>query len=1057
MYLNVWQTLKGCFLLAFLLSTTVVTWASSSTIEGEPTSISEKQARVLSDHFKQYDLYSIPTEELAAEMATLAVGEQTDIQVRLGEQALDIRLEPAVLRDDAYLLNAPTLNVSSVERSTFKGYVLNNGGAYARLSIREGVIKGALRLGNSDLYIEPLHEILQAVGAPLTGLEKDQFIVYDAADVIVSDAPFCGVNKAQHLLEHMTTEPADPKAEGPESQSRLEGVCGNLQYAIAADFTMLEAYDSAAELEMEILDMLNLVVEWYYQEPMNLNFQLMELYICQPHEILPDSITDSGVVLNTFGDWGNAGGFTNDFDDATFMSKRTMQDGVLGLAWLSAVCSNNRYNIIQHTGSLNFRTRIQAHELGHNLSLEHNNLSSYIMFPSANFGSNLWSPLEMDLVTEYRNNSNCMAAVCQIPDASIFANLNSICPGESVLFFDFTENADISYWTFNGGNILNYEGVTPPLIYFDEPGDYEVVLYNENELGGDSDTIMINVQAQPDISIVADGDTDLCGDESVNLSVAGPDEFTWSSIHRSQVGGGDLSTNIPFQTTYTNGKAYFIYKQDELLAGGLQAGQEIDAMSFHINEAGVGINDVMIRMAATELESLAEETVAPDFGTTALMARQSMNFEETGWYRIPFNGVYTWDGSSNLLLEMSFENTQTGADNYLSASATDWVSGIYKSGEDQYLDLDGTNDYLRTPAGIHFTGGDLTIETWLYPRAHANWSRIIDFGDGSDADNVILTVSRGDSGKIRLSIRRDNDAQEITAQVIPPLDEWTHVAATLEDGFARIYFNGEEVQSGNVHHPKPVWRDNCYIGESNWGGDAYANARFDEFRIWHKALPQSVIQEWMNRTLDETHYAWDDLHLYHSFNNQATGDSLILDESPNALHANAFGAPILGTQDGHSMNRLFTTTHLRPNVQFDQIQALDTTDPNINVSGTGAIYIASTTDPDGCSTTSDIVEVTHCDDPLLQIGQDEVDNYSSVYPNPNNGFFTFYHEPPLSSGAQFKLFDVQGRLLQNTRITESTAPAHQHFIQLVDHAPGIYFLWLKTAEGLAQTHKVVVR
>ena len=83
------------------------------------------------------------------------------------------------------------------------------------------------------------------------------------------------------------------------------------------------------------------------------------------------------------------------------------------------------------------------------------------------------------------------------------------------------------------------------------------------------------------------------------------------------------------------------------------------------------------------------------------------------------------------------------------------------------------------------------------------------------------------------------------------LDTWNHIAATLNGSTGTLYINGEVVGSNtSMHIPEEVMRDIAYIGRSNWSNDAYANADFDDIRIWNTALSQTDIQANMYNRLD---------------------------------------------------------------------------------------------------------------------------------------------------------------------------------------------------------------
>jgi Concanavalin A-like lectin/glucanases superfamily len=161
------------------------------------------------------------------------------------------------------------------------------------------------------------------------------------------------------------------------------------------------------------------------------------------------------------------------------------------------------------------------------------------------------------------------------------------------------------------------------------------------------------------------------------------------------------------------------------------------------------------------------------------------------------------------------------------------------------LSLDGVNQYVDVPAGGWFTNGDFTIEAWVYERSYNSWCRVIDFGNGQGQDNVLLALSNGTTGKPSFDVYPEN--VQVVAPDPIPTNEWVHLAVTFQktnsdSGTATIYVNGAAVVSGTVMAPNDVTRTDNYIGRSNWAGDAYANAIFDDLRIWNVARSPQEIQ-----------------------------------------------------------------------------------------------------------------------------------------------------------------------------------------------------------------------
>ena len=153
-------------------------------------------------------------------------------------------------------------------------------------------------------------------------------------------------------------------------------------------------------------------------------------------------------------------------------------------------------------------------------------------------------------------------------------------------------------------------------------------------------------------------------------------------------------------------------------------------------------------------------------------------------------------------------------------------------------------NYASLPPATYFSG-DFTIECWVYLTDHTNWSRVIDFGNGT-SDNVLFATSFGTSGKPGLHI----SGTELEANEQISLNQWSHLAVTLSGTTATIYING--IASGTANFPIPpnVIRNDNYIGRSNWGwGDPAPDASLDDLRIWNVAKTPSQIQAAMNNEL----------------------------------------------------------------------------------------------------------------------------------------------------------------------------------------------------------------
>src|SRR5262249_42160669 len=139
------------------------------------------------------------------------------------------------------------------------------------------------------------------------------------------------------------------------------------------------------------------------------------------------------------------------------------------------------------------------------------------------------------------------------------------------------------------------------------------------------------------------------------------------------------------------------------------------------------------------------------------------------------------------------------------------------------VNLDGAAGYVQVTNGIWFSG-NFTVESWVFPRSYNNWSRLFDFGNAGYLQEVYLALSDGTSGFPKMGVFTNGNNNLVGSSQQLPLNQWTHLAATLNGSTATIFLNGNPVGSGTVLVPNNVVRTNNYIGRSNFAGDAYANA-----------------------------------------------------------------------------------------------------------------------------------------------------------------------------------------------------------------------------------------
>ena len=160
------------------------------------------------------------------------------------------------------------------------------------------------------------------------------------------------------------------------------------------------------------------------------------------------------------------------------------------------------------------------------------------------------------------------------------------------------------------------------------------------------------------------------------------------------------------------------------------------------------------------------------------------------------------------------------------------------------VQLSGNGEYVDLPDGIVSGLHDFTISAWVNPSANSAWSRVFDFGTGTN-DYMFLTLSAG-GGPMRFAITTSGNGaeQQINAPGTLPLNTWSHVAVTLSGTTGTLYVNGQPVGTNNnmTLNPAALGATNQdWIGRSQFSGDPFLGATVDDFQIYDHALSAAEI------------------------------------------------------------------------------------------------------------------------------------------------------------------------------------------------------------------------
>ncbi len=168
----------------------------------------------------------------------------------------------------------------------------------------------------------------------------------------------------------------------------------------------------------------------------------------------------------------------------------------------------------------------------------------------------------------------------------------------------------------------------------------------------------------------------------------------------------------------------------------------------------------------------------------------------------------------------------------------------------------GGNDERIDLGGLDIPGSGLTLMAWI--RADdfdINDGRILSKTLSPATESHYWMLSTIDDGGMRLRFRVKTDTSG-TATLISSgrtvyRDTWTHVAATYDGVWMRLYQDGFPV--GSLIHTGPISVDPTVpvsIGDNPQGGRPF-DGSIDEVRIENRALSSAEIRELMDRPLDD--------------------------------------------------------------------------------------------------------------------------------------------------------------------------------------------------------------
>jgi PKD repeat protein len=229
-----------------------------------------------------------------------------------------------------------------------------------------------------------------------------------------------------------------------------------------------------------------------------------------------------------------------------------------------------------------------------------------------------------------------------------------------------TPNTSGYTYSWSPGTYLSNTNTSNPVATITNPGTYTYTVTVTSPQGCVK-TDVVTITATPNYppnAIAFTSDPSVCDGETVNLGVTfgssvpatcGTTPVMCSGGTVTQVGtgtGANTTTSYPapYGNWWSSVKHQFLFRASELTAAGISGGK-IDRLDFNVSAIN-GIStyhQYTIKMGCTSVNSL----------TTWISGLQTVYLPKTfnvstGWNQHPFDNAFLWDGISNVVVEICF-------------------------------------------------------------------------------------------------------------------------------------------------------------------------------------------------------------------------------------------------------------------------------------------------------------------------------------------------------------------------------------------------------------------
>lgn len=404
-------------------------------------------------------------------------------------------------------------------------------------------------------------------------------------------------------------------------------------------------------------------------------------------------------------------------------------------------------------------------------------------------------------------------------------------------------------------------------------------------------------------------------------------EWQYNTIHDDTLslntftsGNGTSPTTAPFASNSPVSRTQYLWRASDLTATGMGAG-DISGISFDLSTLGSNLNNLVIRMKLSTLDSLHENTFSAS-GFTEVYRHNTL-FSSTAWNNLQFLTPFYWDGTSNIIIEICFGNASAGTENKVNTVDAGFAAGLHKSGNDRCISIHN-GAYINVPVNDELKQIDsaVTISYWSYGDALLQPQNGSSFEAIDSSGNRVLNAHAPwsdsniywDAGNDGSSYDRINKLS--TAGIIKGSWNYWTFTKNVFTGSMKIYLNGTLWHSGTAKLRSLKEIRKFYIGKGVGSGTSSYEGRMDEFAVFNTELDSTSIKNHMHNGIESSSPFYNNLVVYYKFDDNSF--TSVTDYAPGGNSNGMF------TSIGNPLKKAddyvygFIQTNNRPNIIFEQ-------------------------------------------------------------------------------------------------------------------------------------------